>query len=155
WQAVKNIRVGGHPSGLAASSDGRFVYVANANSDTVSVIDTRTDRVAETIACRPESRLPFGSGANALALGKNEDTLYVANGTTNGLAVVRRGERARARPGRPGPAASAVVGLIPTGWYPGAVRLSPDGARLAVANVKGHGSLSQPRPAAKGKNSHD
>jgi hypothetical protein len=129
--------------------------VANANSDTISVIDTRTDQVAETISCRPESRLPFGSGANALSLGKNEDTLYVANGTNNCLAVVRLGDRACARPGRTGSPASAVVGLIPTGWYPGAVRLSPDGARLAVANVKGQGSLSQPRPAARGKNSHD
>src|SRR5262249_61350492 len=46
-------------------------------------------------------------------------------------------------------------GLIPTGWYPGAVLVSADGQTLYVANVKGHGSLSQPRPAAKGKNSHD
>src|SRR5262249_49139071 len=42
-----------------------------------------------------------------------------------------------------------------TGWYPGALLLSADGKTLYVANVKGHGSLSQPRPAAKGKNSHD
>ena len=47
------------------------------------------------------------------------------------------------------------MGLIPTGWYPGGVLLSPDGKTLFVANVKGHGSLSQPRPAEKGKNSHD
>src|SRR5205823_8612934 len=34
WQQVKTITVGLHPSGLVASRDGRFVYVANANSDT-------------------------------------------------------------------------------------------------------------------------
>jgi hypothetical protein len=48
-----------------------------------------------------------------------------------------------------------VAGLIPTGWYPGALRLSGDGKRLFVANVKGHGALSQPRAKEKGHNSHD
>lgn len=155
WQAVKSIPVGAHPSGIVASSDGRRVYVANANSDTVSVIDTDNDGVVETVSCRPEARLPFGSGANALSLSKNEDTLYVANGTNNCVAVVRLGGRACTTRSLTGAADSRLVGLIPTGWYPGAVRLSPDGERLAVANVKGRGSLSQPRPAAKGKNSHD
>src|SRR5262245_2223117 len=36
WRQVKTIRVGLHPSGMIASSGGRFIYVANANSDTVS-----------------------------------------------------------------------------------------------------------------------
>jgi YVTN family beta-propeller protein len=149
WKAVKSISVGVHPSGLTARADGRFVYVANANSDTVSVIDPRSDQVVETISCRPAARLPFGSGANALTLSKDEGTLYVANGTNNCLAVVRLGSSERETQ------ASRVVGLIPTGWYPSAVQRSPDGGRLAVANVKGHGSLSQPRPVEKGKNSHD
>jgi hypothetical protein len=53
------------------------------------------------------------------------------------------------------PAASTVAGLIPTGWYPGAVLLTPDGQKLLVANVKGHGSLDQPRPAFLGRRSKD
>ncbi len=153
WEVAKSIAVGLHPSGLAASPGGRFVYVANATSDSVSVLDTRTDAVVETVACRPESRLPFGSGSNALALSPDGGTLYVANGTNNCVAVVRLG--ASAREDGAGPARSELAGLIPTGWYPGAVRLSPDGKRLFVANVKGHGALSQPRPAEKGRNSHD
>src|SRR5262249_1634347 len=44
WKQRKTIQVGLHPSGLAASAKGRFLYVANANSDTVSVIDTNTDQ---------------------------------------------------------------------------------------------------------------
>ena len=93
WQQRKTVRVGLHPSGLLASKDGRFVYTANANSDTVSVLDTRTEEVVETIACRPEARLPFGSGTNALALSPDGGTLYVANGTNNCVAVVRLGSR--------------------------------------------------------------
>src|SRR5262249_1010252 len=53
------------------------------------------------------------------------------------------------------PTASRLAGFIPTAWYPGAVKLSADGKKLFVANVKGVGSLSQPRPVADGKNTHD
>jgi YVTN family beta-propeller protein len=154
WQQLKSIRVGLHPSGLCANVSGRFLYVANASSDTVSVIDTRTDTVVETILCRPEHRLPFGSGCNALALSPDGGTLYVANGTNNCLAVVRLGTLA-ADTGGDRPRHSAMLGLIPTGWYPGAIQVTADGKQLFVANIKGHGGLSQPRPVAKGKNSHD
>jgi YVTN family beta-propeller protein len=156
WKQVKTIEVGLHPCALAASPRGRFVYVANAASDTVSVIDRRTDTVVETIPCRPEGRLPFGSGSNALAVSPDGGTLYVANGTNNCVAVVRLGTLAfDADPAEHRPEKSAVVGLIPTGWYPGAVALSPEGKTLYVANIKGHGSLSQPRPKEKGKQTYD
>lgn len=167
WKQTKSITVGGHPSGIVSSGDGKFVYVANANSDTVSVIDTASDEVVETIDCKPEARLPFGTGCNAVVLSSDGRTLFVANGTGNCVAVVSLGAAAG------GPMsegnASRVAGMIPTGWYPGALRLSDDGRRLLVANVKGHGSLlprkTAPRrdgdgddpaaPQAVGRNSHD
>jgi YVTN family beta-propeller protein len=147
WHPIKTIRVGLHPSGMALSPDHRRLYVANANSDTVSVIDTGSEDVVETIPCRPEAQLPFGSGCNALVVSSDGRTLYVANGTNNCVAVIRLSTRKGE--------ASRVVGLIPTGWYPGALLLSPDGKKLFVANVKGHGSLNQRRPSARGRNSHD
>src|SRR5581483_10343674 len=153
WDAAKSIAIGLHPCGMTVSRSGRSLFVANAASDTVSVIDTRTDTVVETIDCRPEARLPFGSGSNAVALSPDGGTLYVANGTNNCVAVVRLGRAAREDAG--GPERSELEGLIPTGWYPGALALSAAGRRLCVANVKGHGALSQPRPAEKGRNSHD
>jgi YVTN family beta-propeller protein len=155
WKQVKTIAVGLHPSGMVLSEKNKFLYVANANSDTVSVIDTATETVVETIACRPEARLPFGSGCNALALSPDGATLLVANGTNNCVAVVRLARGSSEGAGAARPERSALAGLIPTGWYPGALRLTPDGKRLAIANVKGHGALSQPRAAAKGRNSHD
>jgi DNA-binding beta-propeller fold protein YncE len=155
WKQIKTIRVGLHPSGMCLSHKKSFLYIANANSDTVSVIDTRSDEVVETIFCRPEARLPFGSGANALALSPDGGTLYVAAGTNNCVAVVRLGAKAFDGPADDRLARSAVHGLIPTGWYPGAVRLSADGKKLFVANVKGVGSLAKLRPAAEGKNTHD
>jgi YVTN family beta-propeller protein len=155
WKRVKSIRVGLHPCGTALGPGKRLLYVANANSDTVSVIDTRTDAVVETIPCRPEARLPFGSGPAALAVSPDGATLYVALGTNNCLAVVA--PRNVDPPGgevRTG-GAGRVLGLIPTGWYPGAVAVAPDGKRLYVANVKGHGSLGPARPGVLGHNSRD
>lgn len=166
WKQVKTISVGGHPSGITASSDGKFVYVANANSDTVSVIDAVKDVVVETIDCKPEARLPFGTGSNAVTLSPDGTALYVANGTGNCIAVVALGTAAGGKAAK-----SSITGMIPTGWYPGAIKTSTDGKKLLVANVKGHGSL-RPRkvdakegskaggddPAAPqivGRNSHD
>lgn len=156
WQQIKTITTGLHPSGMAASKTGKFVYVANANSDTVSVIDTAADKVVETIDCRPENRLPFGSGCNALALDAGGSILYVANGSNNCIAVVSlaaTSAESNLSLGRP---PSTVRGLIPTGWYPGAIQLSADGRHMYVANIKGHGSVGKPKDPRKiGKNSHD
>src|SRR5439155_23177763 len=80
---------------------------------------------------------------------------YVANGTNNCVAVVRLGRGVKDDSG--GPEKSELLGLIPAGWYPGAVCVSADGRRLFVANVKGHGALDQARSLKSkgGFNSHD
>ena len=149
--SIKSIGVGGHPSGMIASRRGSLLYVANANSDTVSVIHTGRDAVVETIDCKPEKRLPFGTGSNALALSPDGRTLFVANGTSNCVAVVRLGTLSSTP--------SQVIGLIPTGWYPGALQVSADGKHLFVANVKGHGALQprkvEPVPKKDGKGDGD
>jgi YVTN family beta-propeller protein len=110
------------------STDGRL-FVANANSDTVSILDTKSDRVIETIDIRPDTQLPFGSVCNALALSRDEHTLFCANGGNNAVAVVSLGR---------GNDPNRVIGFIPTGWFPGA--LACDGQTLFIANVKGEGS---------------
>jgi YVTN family beta-propeller protein len=46
---VARIPVGLNPRGLALTADGRKLFVANRLDDTMSVIDTRTNRVASTI----------------------------------------------------------------------------------------------------------
>jgi DNA-binding beta-propeller fold protein YncE len=160
---VKTVATGLHPSGLALSADGEFLYIACANSDTVDVLATKNDTVVETIAVRPEARLPFGSGPNALAVSLDGDRLYVANGTNNAVAVVDLGSKASATLRADGP--SRTAGFIPVGWYPGAVAVLPLGwvslrgplpsarEELIVANIKGQGSR---RPRVEDRfNSHD
>ncbi|HWE03794.1 MAG TPA: alkaline phosphatase family protein [Tepidisphaeraceae bacterium] len=130
---IAQIETGLHPTDLCLSRDSRTLFVANANSDTVSVIDVGARRVIETIPVRPDPSLPFGSAPNSLALSEDGGRLYVANGGNNAVAVVdRRGRR---------DAKSALAGFVPAGWYPGAVAVR-DG-QLYVANVKGVGSLAK------------
>jgi YVTN family beta-propeller protein len=141
---VRQIEVGLHPSGMALNSAGTRLFVANANSDSVSVIDTAANRVLETISVLPEASRPFGSAPNALALGADESTLFVANGTDNAVCVIRLDP--------PGPA--RVTGFIPTGWYPSKVLVDERTGNLVVANTKGIGSRQQ-RSDRKGFSSHD
>ena len=65
---IKNIEVGLHPGAMALSPDKSRLYVARANSDIISVIDTKSDAVVGTISVRMEKDLPFGSAPNALAI---------------------------------------------------------------------------------------
>jgi YVTN family beta-propeller protein len=149
---LRTIEVGLHPSGMTFNSDRSRLFVANANSDTVSVIDTERDQVVETISVIPERGRPFGSAPNALILSKDDGTLYVANGTDNAICVVRLG--ALSFPPSTSGRASAVQGFIPTGWYPGAVTLDSGRNYLIVANIKGMGSRNQ-LTDRRGYNSHD
>ncbi len=137
---VKEIEVLLQPSGMALSPDGSRLYVANANSDVVSVIDTESDMVIKELDPRPMEGLPLGSAPNALTLAPDGNTLYVANGGNNAIAVIDL-------------KTDMVSGLIPTGWYPGDVILSDDGSQMMVANVKGIGSRHRKYP--DGYNSHD
>src|SRR6185436_4906137 len=82
------ILVGLHSSAMALSPNRRYLAVANAGSDTVSVIDTRNDRIVEDIYLRWQLGDPFGASPNALTFSPNSRALYVCNGTQNAVAVV-------------------------------------------------------------------
>ena len=133
---IKTIKVHLLPSGMALHPNGSELYVANANSDLVSVINTQTDRVIKELNPKPITGLPFGSAPNALAVSPDGNTLYVANGGNNLIAVIDL-------------MTNKVKGLIPTGWYPGAVVLNSSGSKLFVGNTKGLGSRNL-RPGARG-----
>jgi len=134
---VKELPVGLHPTALLASPDEQFMYVANGNSDAVSVIATSDLRVRETISVQLLPGPPGygGDSPNALALDAAGTTLYVANGLDNAVAVVQLGQAA-AHAGAPG--ASQVRGFIPTEAYPSGLALGP--STLFVANLEGEGA---------------
>ncbi len=129
------VPVGLHPNAILASPDRRQVYVANGNSDYVSVIDAQTRQVTDSIAVSlfGMSDTYVGSTPNALALDSAGTTLYVANGLDNAIAVVDLTTRnpANAR-------GTAVRGYIPTQAYPGGVIVL--GNTLYVSNLESTGA---------------
>ena len=135
-----------HASALAVSPDRRHVVCANAGSDTLSVIDTRTRAVVETVWTKTNPADLFGASPNALVFAPDGKTLYVANGSQNAVAVVRFD---------PGDRESRLAGLIPVGWFPAALVHDTARKQLLVANVKGLASKTKKADTgADGFNSH-
>ncbi len=139
--------VGLHASAIAASPDGKYVVVANSGSDTLSVIDTRTDKIAERIWTREPSDL-FGGTPNALTFDKTGKWLMVCNATQNAVAVIKFNPT--------GEEGSKLVGMVPVGWFPGAIVYDAVHKLMCVANIKGIGSTRRFKPGEKVKlNSKD
>ena len=126
------IPVGDNPNDLSLTHNGKFLFVSNANDNSVSVISVAQNRVVETLntALYPDS--PTGSTANSLALSDDEKTLYIANADNNCLAVFDVSD----------PGNSKSKGFIPTGWYPTCVRVVKN--TIFVANGKGLTSKANP-----------
>ena len=125
---MAKIPVGEHPNQIAVHPKDERVFVANASSNSVSVIDAVRGVVIETIATSLFPLAPEGSTPDALAVAADGETLYVANADNNCVAVVD----VRV------PAKSQVKGFIPTGWYPTSVAVTPNGKRLLVGVGKGN-----------------
>ena len=131
-QVVSTIAVGDHPNDMVFSADGKRLFVATANDNRVHVIDTASGKVTERIWLALYPKAPEGTTSNGMTV--NGDRLYVANADNNDLAVVDISDVRQ----------SHVMGFIPTGWYPTAVRTSKDNSRIFVLNGKGLSSSANP-----------
>jgi len=123
------VTVGLHPTGLAWDESRSRLYVVNGNSDDVSVVDTRTNAVVETIRADPFKQRRIGVAPTAAALAPDGRRLYVTLGGANAVAIY---DVARS-PAR-------LRGLVPTGWYPSSIDVSADGRTIAVGTLLGMGS---------------
>jgi YVTN family beta-propeller protein len=138
---IKEIVTGLHPNDIVANKSGSFVYLTNSNSDNVSVINTKTDEISETISVRlqPEINPFFGDSPNGLCLSADEKSLYVANGMDNAVAIIRL--RDTGLPGKNTLTKSFMAGFIPTGAYPSSVAVSARGI-MYVTNLEAEGARS-------------
>lgn len=124
-----------HPNELLLTQDGRRLFVANANRNTVTLFDCATGRATETLAATLTPDALPGNTPNSLALSPDEELLFVANANVNNVAVFDVSA----------PGHSRSLGFIPAGWYPTSVRVAPDGRKLFIANGKGGSSFANPR----------
>ena len=119
-----------HPNEMLLTKGGERLFVANANENTISIIDTREGNVIETLNSALYPNAPEGSTPNSLALSADEEYLLIANADNNNLAFFKLDND--------GPSRS--VGFIPVGWYPTSVRVHPGTNKIYVANGKGQSS---------------
>jgi hypothetical protein len=131
----KEILTGKHASGLVLSPNGRYLVVANAGSDTLTLIDTRKDEIVEQICARQNPGDLFGAQPDAVVFDKSGRKLYVCNASQNAVAVFNF------EPGK-----SKLLGLIPVGWFPGSIVNDSRRNSICVANVK---RISPGRPNKK------
>ena len=148
---VTRWKVEEHPNEMLLSADGARLFVANANRNSVSVLDPASGATLETlVATLPipgldaaGSPVPPGNTPNSLALSPDGRRLFVANANINTVAVFDVHEPGKARS----------LGFIPVGWYPTSVRVTADGKRLLVANGKGVSSKTNRHLAQPGRRS--
>ncbi len=127
---------GSSPSGVTASA--REVYVANANQDTISVIDARTHARLQEIPLRiPGYEKLRGILPVGVTLSADGKLLLVAEAGINAVGVVDL-------------AARQVLGHIPVGWFPTRIQVSKN--RVFVANAKGHGTGPNSTPQTRQAN---
>jgi YVTN family beta-propeller protein len=132
-RSIKNtIAVGDNPNEIILTKNGSRLFVANANDNSVSVMDTRSQKITETLNTALYPNAPSGSTANSLALSGDEKTLYIANADNNCLAVFDIST----------PGQSRSKGFIPVGWYPTGVKIVDK--NLFVINGKGLSSMANP-----------
>jgi YVTN family beta-propeller protein len=140
------IPVGLHPGSVQAAPDGRILAVANANSDSVTLIDTVTLQVLDTV---PVPAFPLGytgSSPTAVAFSPTGKWLYVACGGNNAVAVlerVRRGTFPQTGGLMSNRGIFRLRGYVPVDWYPVALAAlsSSDGTETVfAANAKGTGA---------------
>ena len=138
-----SIKTGLHPTGMAFW--GNNLLVANAYSDSISVIDTATNKVVRTI----NLGLPIGVPGERQA-GLRRRAELDRRRCQEQHRLRRALQRQRDRGGRPQSAARAnpVMGMIPVGYAPSSVVLDTADNALLVANDKGWGTTGNPNPFA-------
>ena len=143
---LTTVRLGPHPTdmlwlaGKREAAEGEtpwvarlFIAASNTNSVyTLGVSEGKELRLIETINTAMTPRQPAGMTPSALAIGQEGKRLYVVCSDANVVAVADISEER-----------SRVEGFIPTGWYPTAARVLPNGT-LVVLNGRGGGSHPNP-----------
>ncbi len=134
---VATTPVGDHPVALALTGGGSDLLVANANDDSLSVLDvsgpvpTSVGRLSTHLIAGEAN----GSTPNAVTVDDRHGRVYVSMAGDDAVAVFDTGTPG---PTRYDAARLRYVGAVPTGAYPTAVATRKDGT-LLVASAKGLG----------------
>ena len=121
------IEVGRHPSALGVSGEKR--YVALAGSDRIAIVDSHSRKVTGYLRDSAPGAPSEGSTPNALAISRDHKQLFIAEADNNAVAIFDLVK-------------GAVLGRIPTDWYPTAI--AEAGSQILILSGKGHGTHANP-----------
>ncbi|MFC9623497.1 alkaline phosphatase family protein [Streptomyces sp. NPDC056930] len=137
--APRSIDVGLHPTALYAKKGALFV--TNTATNDVSVINTTSDKVVQTISTQPWPEASVGYEPDAVTL-TDDGHLLVTLGRANAVAVYRY-----TTPQEP----VSYVGLLPTDYFP--AEIATVGKQVVISNTRG---IDARRPTSKaGHATHD
>jgi predicted CxxxxCH...CXXCH cytochrome family protein len=110
---LARVGVGKNPKGVATTSDGRFIFVANYDDNTVSVVSRNDLAVVATVRT--------GAGPTGIDLSPDDSHAYVTNYLDGTVTVIKVSD-------------NSVAATVTVGSNPNGVAVSPDGAHVYVAN---------------------
>jgi DNA-binding beta-propeller fold protein YncE len=140
WHPSDPVASGTHPTTMLLSRTEDILYVAMANAataqaDGVAVVDVKNGVALRCYRTALGKDDAAGAAPIAIALSPDENRLYAASGSLNGVAVFdtkREGQTPDSA------AAESPVGFIPTEWYPSALAIA--GNDLLITSAKGQSS---------------
>jgi YVTN family beta-propeller protein len=110
---VATVTVGSFPFGVAVNSSTNRIYVTNAMSNNVSVIDGATNTVVATV--------PVGNSPYQVDVNPSTNRIYVANSVSNNVSVIDG-------------ATNTVTATVPVGSQPLSVGVNTSTNRIYSAN---------------------
>jgi YVTN family beta-propeller protein/parallel beta-helix repeat protein len=112
--AITKVKVGrSMPEGVAVTPDGKKAYVTDRWGVNVSVVDTATNTVTDTVK--------VGSDPYGVAISPDGKKVYVANSGSNNISIINTD-------------ANTVTATVPVGNQPEGIAITPDGKKVYVAN---------------------
>ncbi len=108
-EAVKTVKVGRRPRGIALTKDGSELFICAGDDDAIQVLDTKTLQIT--------GKLPSGPDPELLALSPDGKTIYVSNENDNLVTMIDVATKRQ-------------TGDVPVGVEPEGMAVSPDGKTL-------------------------
>jgi len=131
-----------NPEGVAFL-DARWLAVADANGDSISIVDRTTGEVT-SVAIDAPARPLHGAEPSVLVFDAAQKRLYVALAGENSVAAYGVDLATT-------PATLTPAGRVGGAWWPSGLAVLPDGS-LIVINLRGHGGGPIPEPFEFGDN---
>ena len=160
--AIRRTVAAPHPNQLALAPDGRTLYATDWRGHAITRIDTATGVASSLpagdhptdVAVAPDGRVVVADAEDATLatyapgsstpvftdlaqVGRRDDAPNAIVLARDGRAFVSLGGDDAVAVLRPAGLHWRLEGLVPTGWYPDAVALAPDGSTLHVVTARG------------------